>query len=202
MDHVRAWELVSSAMAALIAAAWLSRKTRHAMNASTAQAFRIVDLEFSWNGQFFRSLVGPMSDSQRVQLATAHWIDSAFAVAYSVALGSALLALESSQCAPELLWTFFAALGFSAGGFDVLENLCLQRCLRDRSLVAGNSSGSSSLQKSDTLDGPLRLAAIAASIKFVFATIAISAISYGLLRCLIDGLLGSYQHYLSPLMHE
>jgi hypothetical protein len=181
MIGVTAYAVLGTALLSTIVVSWLARRTRAVMRAAAGDEWVIADLELAWDAAGFRALVQPLTAARCVQLAKAHDWDSAFAVAYSVMLFAWLEWL--SQFGPSATSAVAAAAGLAglaAGAFDLVENLCLQRCLRD----ARYTSNVMPLPA----DGLVRVVTFAAAIKFLLAGIAVIAIALMIPAALIGWL--------------
>lgn len=176
-----------AATVATVAAFALGRRTTRAIAAATGDQVDIVDLELAGNYKAFALLLEPLGNLSIAKLLTAHYWDSGFAVAYSVAVCCVLhlLALYLPQPASDAV-RLFGWAGLAAGAFDLLENVCLMK--RFATFQRERAKG----PDIRPTDGVLRTAALAATLKFALLALAIDGFLWGLLQglaALIHGVL-------------
>lgn len=180
-EFFSASEIIAAAATSIVAIT-LGYRTTRLMHDACEVRFTVVELEFAWDYTAFSNLLATLQDKTGVdRLIRGHHWDSAFAIAYSVALCSILQALAqhvppaAGSCIYAISW-----LGLSAGAFDLVEN----SCLLTRFATVKHEESNPRVER--CTDGVLRMAAIMAAIKLVLVGIAINGFLWGVVQGVVD----------------
>jgi hypothetical protein len=161
----------------LLATFLLGYRTTRLLRAACAGQADIVEIEFAWDFKAFSTMLAPLDDKRIDDFVVGHYWDNAFAIAYSIAFCS-LLQLLASHLPPGAGAGLYVIswCGLVAGGFDLLENQCLLRRFATLKRERGK----------DPVDRPvdvlLRVAAVAAALKFALLGLCVNALAWGLLQ--------------------